>query len=66
MQYRQRLAHIALIVDDYDEAIHFYTKTLDFDLIADTYLPDQDKRWVLVSPPGGQLGFAGACYAATR
>ncbi|CCG99407.1 Glyoxalase/bleomycin resistance protein/dioxygenase [Fibrella aestuarina BUZ 2] len=50
----QRLAHVALVVTDYDEAIRFYTETLSFDLIEDTYLPDQDKRWVLVSPPGGQ------------
>ena len=47
---KQSLVHIALIVNDYDEAIEFYTKILDFDLIEDTYQPDQDKRWVVVSP----------------
>lgn len=50
----QRLAHVALVVNDYDEAIQFYTEMLNFDLIEDTYIPDQDKRWVLVAPPGGQ------------
>lgn len=47
---KQSLIHIALIVNDYDEAIEFYTKILDFDLIEDTYQPEQDKRWVVVSP----------------
>jgi catechol 2,3-dioxygenase-like lactoylglutathione lyase family enzyme len=47
----QTLAHIALLVDDYDEAIHFYTKTLNFSLREDTRLSDT-KRWVIVSPPG--------------
>jgi catechol 2,3-dioxygenase-like lactoylglutathione lyase family enzyme len=37
-------------VDDYDEAIRFYTGILGFELIEDTYIPEQDKRWVLVSP----------------
>ncbi|WP_070964135.1 VOC family protein [Vibrio sonorensis] len=48
---KQALVHIALVVDDYDDAIDFYTKTLDFELIEDTYQPEQDKRWVVVSPP---------------
>ncbi len=48
---KQSIAHIALVVRDYDEAINFYTKTLNFDLIEDTYQPEQDKRWVIVSPP---------------
>lgn len=51
---RQHLAHVALLVDDYDEAIRFYTETLHFELIEDTPIPEQNKRWVLVSPPGGQ------------
>lgn len=38
---------------DYDEAIAFYTKKLHFTLIEDTYQPEQDKRWVVVAPPGG-------------
>lgn len=49
---KQSIVHIALVVNDYDEAIDFYTKKLDFVLVEDTYQPEQDKRWVLVSPPG--------------
>lgn len=49
---RQSLAHIALVVRDYDEAIDFYVGTLGFTLVADDYQPAQDKRWVLVAPPG--------------
>ena len=49
---KQSLVHIALVVKDYDEAIDFYTNKLHFTLIEDTYQPEQDKRWVVVSPPG--------------
>ena len=49
---RQSIVHIALVVDDYDEAIDFYTNKLHFTLIEDTYQPEQDKRWVVVAPPG--------------
>ena len=48
---RQTIAHIALLVRDYDEAITFFTESLGFDLIEDTPLRD-GKRWVLVAPPG--------------
>jgi catechol 2,3-dioxygenase-like lactoylglutathione lyase family enzyme len=48
----QSLAHIALVVRDYDEAIAWFTGTLGFALVEDTYQPEQDKRWVLVAPPG--------------
>lgn len=48
----QSIVHIALVVRDYDEAIEFYTKKLNFTLVEDTYQPEQDKRWVVVSPPG--------------
>ena len=48
---KQRLAHIAIVVRDYDEAIDFYTKKLHFDLVGDTRLSDT-KRWVLVRPRG--------------
>jgi catechol 2,3-dioxygenase-like lactoylglutathione lyase family enzyme len=48
----QSIVHIALIVKDYDEAIEFYTKKLNFTLLEDTYHPVHDKRWVVVSPPG--------------
>jgi catechol 2,3-dioxygenase-like lactoylglutathione lyase family enzyme len=49
---KQSIAHIALVVRDYDEAIAFYTQKLGFTLLEDTYQPAQDKRWVLVAPPG--------------
>lgn len=49
---KQSIVHIALVVKDYDEAIAFYTQKLNFELIEDTYQPEQDKRWVVVSPPG--------------
>lgn len=48
----QSIVHITLVVKDYDEAIEFYTKKLHFILIEDNYQPEQDKRWVVVSPPG--------------
>lgn len=49
---KQSIVHMALVVRDYDEAIEFYTKTLHFTLIEDTYQAEQDKRWVVVAPPG--------------
>lgn len=49
---RQSIAHIAVVVRDYDEAIEFYTKTLGFELVEDTYQAEQDKRWVVVRPSG--------------
>ena len=49
---KQKLAQIALVVKDYDEAIRFYTEVLQFDLIEDTVL-SETKRWVLVRPQGG-------------
>jgi catechol 2,3-dioxygenase-like lactoylglutathione lyase family enzyme len=49
----QSLAHIALIVRHYDEAIAWFTQVLGFTVVADTYQLEQDKRWVLVAPPGG-------------
>ena len=48
---QQQIAHIALVVDDYDNAIRFYTEKLNFKLVEDTVL-SETKRWVLVSPPG--------------
>lgn len=49
---KQAIVHIALVVDDYDDAIGFYVGKLGFELIEDSYQPEQDKRWVVVSPPG--------------
>jgi catechol 2,3-dioxygenase-like lactoylglutathione lyase family enzyme len=51
-QMKQSIVHVALVVRDYDEAIEFFTKKLDFTLVEDTYQPEQDKRWVVVAPPG--------------
>jgi catechol 2,3-dioxygenase-like lactoylglutathione lyase family enzyme len=50
----QYLGLVSLVVRDYDEAIAFYVEKLDFTLIEDTYQPAQDKRWVVVSPPGAK------------
>jgi catechol 2,3-dioxygenase-like lactoylglutathione lyase family enzyme len=52
---KQQIGHISLVVNDYDEAIEFYTKKLNFRLIEDTPLSDT-KRWVIVSPPGSTSG----------
>lgn len=49
---KQSIVHVALVVRDYDEAIQFYTHKLNFRLVEDTYQPEQDKRWVVVAPPG--------------
>ena len=51
---KQSIVHIAIVVKDYDEAIDFYVNKLKFELVEDTYLPEQDKRWVVVSPPGSK------------
>lgn len=48
----QFIAHVSLVVRDYDEAIAFFCDKLRFTLVEDTYQPEQDKRWVVVAPPG--------------
>jgi len=48
---KQHLAMVAIVVKDYDEAIRYYTETLNFKLVEDTAL-SESKRWVIVSPPG--------------
>jgi catechol 2,3-dioxygenase-like lactoylglutathione lyase family enzyme len=48
----QSLGLVSLLVRDYDEALAFYVGTLGFTLIEDTFIPEQDKRWVVVAPPG--------------
>jgi catechol 2,3-dioxygenase-like lactoylglutathione lyase family enzyme len=48
---KQTIGHFALVVRDYDEALAFFTQTLHFTVIEDTRL-SEDKRWVLVAPPG--------------
>jgi catechol 2,3-dioxygenase-like lactoylglutathione lyase family enzyme len=59
----QSLAHVALVVRDYDEAIAWFTGKLGFTLVADEYQPGQDKRWVLVAPPGALAGSASLLLA---
>jgi catechol 2,3-dioxygenase-like lactoylglutathione lyase family enzyme len=49
---QQAMIHVALVVRDYDEAIEYFCKKLHFTLAEDSYQPEQDKRWVLVAPPG--------------
>lgn len=49
---QQSIAHIALVVRDYDEALLFYVGKLGFRVVEDTHQPEQDKRWVVIAPPG--------------
>ena len=51
---KQSIGHIAIVVREYDEAIDFYVKTLGFSLVEDRFVPEQNKRWVLVAPLGGE------------
>lgn len=53
----QRIGQVALVVRDYDEALEFYVGTLGFTLVEDSPVPEQNKRWVVVAPPG-----AGDCH----
>ncbi len=48
----QNIFQISIVVDDYDKAIEFYTKKLHFDLLEDTFLPNENKRWVRIKPKG--------------
>lgn len=57
----QKIGYMALVVDDYEEAIEFYTERLGFELIEDTNL-GSGKRWVLVSPPGSD----GSCLLLAK
>lgn len=49
---KQAIGQVALVVREYDEALDFYVGTLGFTLVEDAYIPEQDKRWVVVAPPG--------------
>lgn len=49
---QQAIAHVSLLVREYDEALAFYVDTLGFRLLEDSPRPEQDKRWVVVAPPG--------------
>lgn len=57
------LAHIALIVRDYDEALAFYVGQLGFTLVEDSAVPEQGKRWVVVRPPGAEAGATSILFA---
>lgn len=50
----QFIGLVALVVREYDEAIAFYVGTLGFTLVENTFIPQQNKRWVVVAPPGSQ------------
>ncbi len=58
---KQRIAHLALVVEDYDSAIRFFTEKLCFTLVEDTPL-SETKRWVLVAPPGS----SGCCLLLAK
>ena len=62
---RQHLAHVTLLVKEYEEAIRFYTEKLNFTLIENTIL-SENKRWVLVAPPGSDGCFLLLAKAATK
>ena len=51
---KQSIGLIALVVREYDEALDFYVGRLGFSLVEDTYIPEQDKRWVVIEPPGSE------------
>ena len=52
----QSLAMVSLVVRDYDEGLEFFVGKLGFELVEDRYMPEQDKRWVVVKPPGSAQG----------
>ena len=54
----QSISHVALVVRDYDDAIAFFVGVLGFSLVEDTFQPEQNKRWVVVAPPGSIGGVA--------
>lgn len=62
----QRISNLALVVRDYDEAIAFYRDVLGFELVEDTYQPEQDKRWVVVRPKAGADGGGGTAIVLAR
>lgn len=52
----QAVGQVALVVREYDEALDFYVGKLGFSVTEDRYIPEQDKRWVVLTPPGGGGG----------
>lgn len=65
MPMKQHIAHVTLLVNDYDEAIEFYTQKLHFTLLEDTSLTDT-KRWVRVAPPGSTATYLLLAKAANH
>ena len=63
---KQAIGYVALVVRDYDEAINFYVNTLDFELVEDTFIAAQNKRWVLLAPPGSTESRLLLARAATQ
>ncbi len=63
---KQSIVHVALVVRDYDEAIDFYTGKLNFRVVEDIYQAAQDKRWVVVAPPGSAGSTLLLARAATK
>lgn len=59
------LAHISLLVRDYDEAIAFYSR-LGFEVVEDTFIPEQQKRWVTIRPPPAQASPSGGTAAVPQ
>jgi len=55
---KQTLGLMSLVVRDYDEALAFYVGKLGFTLVEDSFVPEQNKRWVVVEPPGASGGGA--------
>jgi catechol 2,3-dioxygenase-like lactoylglutathione lyase family enzyme len=51
---QQSLGLVALVIREYDEAIEFFVGKLGFDLVEDSFVPEQGKRWVVVAPPGAR------------
>jgi catechol 2,3-dioxygenase-like lactoylglutathione lyase family enzyme len=51
---KQTLGLVSLVVRDYDEALEFFVNTLGFNLIEDSFIPEQNKRWVVVAPAGSR------------
>jgi catechol 2,3-dioxygenase-like lactoylglutathione lyase family enzyme len=51
---KQSISSVALVIREYDEAIRFYVDILGFTLVEDTLIEAQNKRWVVVAPPGSK------------
>lgn len=62
MSSNRSLGLVSLVVREYDEALAFFVGKLEFTLVEDTYVPEQDKRWVVVRPAGAD----GACLLLAR